>query len=73
MLVKVTDNGIGIAPEYLEKIFNMFQRLHTEDEYPGTGIGLASVKKSVALLGGSVWVESIVGKGSNFFIRLLKE
>lgn len=69
-VVRVTDNGIGIRPEYLEKIFNMFQRLHSQDAYPGTGIGLALVKKSVALLGGEVLVESIPGKGSAFIVKL---
>jgi PAS domain S-box-containing protein len=73
VIVEVSDNGIGIPPEHQEKIFNMFQRLHSEDEYPGTGIGLATVRKSVELLGGSVWVESNVGEGSTFFIRLSKE
>jgi PAS domain S-box-containing protein len=73
VVVEVRDNGIGIPSEYYEKIFNVFQRLYSEEEYPGTGIGLATVKKSVELLGGSVWVESKVGEGSTFFIRLLKE
>jgi signal transduction histidine kinase len=73
VVVEVKDNGIGIPLEYHDKIFNMFQRLHSEDEYPGTGIGLATVRKSVALLGGSVWVESKVGEGSTFFVRLPKE
>ncbi len=73
VVIEVTDNGIGIPPEYQEKIFNMFQRLHSEEEYPGTGIGLATVRKSVGLLGGSVWVESEPGTGSVFFIRLPKE
>jgi signal transduction histidine kinase len=68
--ITVSDNGIGIPPEYHQKIFNMFQRLHSEDEYPGTGIGLAIVKKSVELLGGEVWVESVVGEGSSFHVRL---
>jgi PAS domain S-box-containing protein len=70
VIVKVSDNGIGIPAEYHEKIFNMFQRLHTEEEYPGTGIGLATAKKSVELLGGSMWVESKDGEGSTFFVRL---
>jgi len=69
-ILKITDNGIGIPQEYWEKIFNVFQRLHSEDKYPGTGIGLATVKKAAALLGGSVWVESIVGEGSTFFIKI---
>jgi PAS domain S-box-containing protein len=73
VVIKVTDNGIGIPLEYQEKIFNMFQRLHSEEEYPGTGIGLATVRKSVGLLGGSVWVESTPGTGSMFFVRLPKE
>ena len=73
VVVKVSDNGIGIPLEYQKKIFNMFQRLHSEDEYPGTGIGLATVRKSVELLRGSVWVESKLGEGSTFFVRLPKE
>ncbi len=73
VVVRVRDNGIGIPAEYQEKIFNMFQRLHSEEEYPGTGIGLATVRKSVGLLGGSVRLESKVGEGSSFFIRLPEE
>jgi signal transduction histidine kinase len=71
--LKVCDNGIGIPPEYQEKIFNMFQRLHSEEEYPGTGIGLATVRKSVEMMGGKVWLESEVGTGSCFFVSLPKE
>lgn len=73
VIVCVGDNGIGIPAEYYHKVFNIFQRLHNEDEYPGTGIGLATVKKSVELLGGQAWIESVVGEGSKFFIQLPKE
>jgi PAS domain S-box-containing protein len=66
----VTDNGIGIPAEYHEKIFALFQRLHTQDEYPGTGIGLALVKKATELLDGRVMVQSEVGKGSTFMVEL---
>ena len=69
-ILKITDNGIGIPKEYWEKIFNVFQRLHNEDKYSGTGIGLATVKKAVTLLGGTIWVESVVNKGTTFFIKV---
>ena len=69
-LLKISDNGIGISSEYWEKIFNIFQRLHSDDKYPGTGIGLATVRKAISLIDGTVWVESVVGKGSVFFIHL---
>jgi PAS domain S-box-containing protein len=72
-IIRVSDNGIGIPAEHHQKIFNIFQRLHSEDDYPGTGIGLATVKKSVELLGGDVWVESQLQEGSTFFVKLLKE
>lgn len=70
VILSIGDNGIGIPAEHHEKIFNIFQRLQSEEDYPGTGIGLASVKKSTDLLGGEVWVESEVGKGSTFYVRL---
>ncbi len=73
VIIRISDNGIGIPAEYHEKIFNMFQRLHSEDEYPGTGIGLANVKKSLDLLGGSVSVASKVGEGTTFSVYLPKE
>ena len=69
-LICVADNGIGISAENYDRIFHIFQRLHSEEEYSGTGIGLAIVKKSVELLGGQVWVESVVGEGSKFWVKL---
>ncbi|MFN7141351.1 MAG: sensor histidine kinase, partial [Limisphaerales bacterium] len=69
----VKDNGIGIDDHHRHRIFEVFQRLHTHDDYPGTGIGLAIVAKGVQRLGGSVGVESEPGKGSTFWIELPSE
>ena len=71
-ILAIRDNGIGIAPEYSDRIFTIFQRLHTSDEYPGTGLGLAICQKIIEQHNGRIWVKSELGAGSTFYLMLLR-
>jgi len=69
-IIAVQDNGIGVESKHFERIFGVFNRLHTSEQYPGTGIGLALAKKIVERHGGRIWIESNVGEGSTFSFLL---
>ena len=68
----VSDNGLGIAAKHQQRIFSVFERLHSNETYPGTGVGLAIVKRGVQKIGGDAGVESAVGQGSQFWVELVK-
>ena len=68
----IRDNGIGIDPQFHDKIFVIFQRLHNVEQYPGTGIGLSIAKRHIEFLGGTIWLESKVGEGSIFHFTIAK-
>jgi signal transduction histidine kinase len=72
VVLSIADNGIGFEMEYHDHIFKIFQRLHRDDQYPGTGIGLALVRKAVERIGGQVWAQSRPGEGATFNIQLPK-
>ncbi len=69
----ISDNGIGIEPDYLETIFLMFKKLHSENKYQGTGIGLSICKKVIEQHKGSIWVDSVIGEGSSFHFTIKKD
>ncbi|NKB35596.1 MAG: PAS domain S-box protein [Gammaproteobacteria bacterium] len=72
-VISVRDNGIGIDKDHQKKIFGIFERLHTLDEYPGTGIGLAIAEKAAQLHGGRLWLDSEPGKGTTFYFSIIKQ
>ena len=71
-VVWVRDNGMGFDMKYHDRIFNIFQRLNPGEEYPGTGIGLAIVRKAMERMGGRAWAESQPGQGATFYLEIPK-
>lgn len=67
---QIKDNGIGIDPQFFDKIFMLFQKLHNRDQYPGSGIGLPVAKKNIELIGGNIWLDSQPGEGTTFFFTI---
>jgi signal transduction histidine kinase len=70
IIFSVSDNGIGISEEYISRIFDLFRRLHSQEEYPGTGLGLAICKKIIEQHGGAIWAESDATSGTTFHFSL---
>ena len=72
-LLSISDNGIGIAPEFRERVFQLFRRLHTPEEFPGTGIGLSICRKVVERHGGRIWIEDGPGRGTSLVFTLPRD